>query len=743
MRRPRAYGLCLALLFCAAVALSALLPAWAWAAQDAGTQLTVGVPIDRCPVFYRDARTGEVTGIGVDLMESAAQSAGFTVSFKPVEEKTLKDALDSDAYDVIMPFGSAITSSSGKPTVVSDNLIQTPFTLVTADKREIPQLNELHVGMLSSLGGVAETVQQLYPQVVIDLYDSMPACVSALRAGEVDALLHNSYVWSYVLQKPSYADLTVQPSTMFSMDFRAGTLDTPQGRALIERLNQGIATLDDTRRQAIVLDHTSRRLYQYDLGDYLYQYGAVLFLGTSLFAALVIITLQKRRTLRLEQEEKMRQILFHDPLTGAYSLNGFRLRVEELLNAHPDVPYLLTYTNIKGFKYVNESLGREAGDELLRYWVQATQKVLSDEEAMGRVDGDHFAVLERNGGAERLEHTNSSVIDSVRNYFVGRGMEQPLHVCGGIYVLTPEDYQQINVDCMLDYARSAEKHVRATRDDGYEIYKPQQWETGRRMADIVDHLPKALSSGEVQVWYQPQVDYATGRIDGAEALCRWNHSKLGWICPGEFIPVLEQHGLIHQLDFSVWEQACKDLQRWNQQGKRRQLSVNVSRRDIRESQDVAAELARLVQRYELDFSQLRVEITESAYVEDHDLIIRTTARLRELGFQVEMDDFGSGYSSLNMLKQVTVDRIKLDLLFLASEGDPERGRIIVSHVIQMVESLGMELIAEGVETEEQARFLLSQGCSHMQGYYFHKPMPVQEFERVADESAADEGVARG
>jgi len=158
---------------------------------------------------------------------------------------------------------------------------------------------------------------------------------------------------------------------------------------------------------------------------------------------------------------------------------------------------------------------------------------------------------------------------------------------------------------------------------------------------------------------------------------------------------------------------------------------------------VAAELAQLVQRYELDFSQLRVEITESAYVEDHDLIIRTTARLRELGFQVEMDDFGSGYSSLNMLKQVTVDRIKLDLLFLASEGDPERGSIIVSHVIQMVESLGMELIAEGVETEEQARFLLSQGCSHMQGYYFHKPMPVQEFERVADESAADEGVARG
>ena len=692
--------------------------------------LIVGVPVDRCPVFYVDADTGESVGIGVDLMRAAAEAAGYRVTFRCITEETLKDALDSPAYDVLMPFGSAITSAAGRGSVVSENLTQTPFTLVTEGRRELPRLNALRVGMLRSLGGGAETVLQLFPGIQISMYDTMAESVKALRNKQVDALLHNSYVWSYVLQKPSYSNLSVQPSAMFSMDFRAGAIDTPENRVVIERLNGGIAQLTDTLRQAVVLDHTSRKLYRYTLSDYLYQYGALFVLGALLFIARGVIAVMRMRAIRQEHEAKLRHLIDHDALTGALSLDGFRKRVAALLREHPDVPYLLSYNNIKNFKYINDSLGMAAGDELLRFWVRRTMETLSDQETIGRVGGDHFAVLRRTGGETLLSQDETEVLNPVRNYFVDRGKEKRVQICSGVYVLEPEDYAQIDVDHMLDFARVAEKRVRDAHKEGYIFYNPEQWEKGKRVADVVSHLPEAIRSGELRVWYQPQVDFETGRVIGAEALCRWNHAKLGWLKPSEFIPTLEESGLIYELDCFVWDRVCQDLARWNASGRRLSVSVNLSRTDIQEERNIPGHFYDLIQKYGLTADQLHVEITETAFAEDPALLLRTTRLLREFGFQVEMDDFGSGYSSLHMLKAVPVDRIKLDLAFLNGEGDPDKGRVIVSYVIQMVRLLGMDLIAEGVESLAQAQFLKSRGCNEMQGFYFYKPMSVQDFEAV-------------
>lgn len=692
--------------------------------------LRVGVPADRCPIFYRDPDTNEIRGIGADLMRAAAEKAGFTAVITTVRENTLKAALDSDEYDVILPFGSAVESASGHPSVVSDNLFRTPFTLVTVGGRAISSPEKLTVGMHQALAAGAETVHSLYPSMTIVLYESMDECVKALRSGALDALLHNSYVWSYVLQKPSYNDLKVQPSAMFSMDFRAGTRDTPEGRALIERLNGGIARIEETQRQAIILDYTSRRLYRNDFSDYLYQYGLYLLLTVLLVIAISVIAYQRIATVRAEHEKKLRRMIDTDPMTGAYSLNGFRKRVEELLHAHPDIPYLLTYNNIKDFKYINDSRGRETGDEVLRFWAQKLQSSLTEEEAMGRVAGDRFAILCRARDEEELIREDRELLEPVRNYFVRRGENNRLQVSRGVYVLTPEDYRHARVDHMLDCAHMAEKRVRQTRSDGYDFYNPEQWEKGKRTAEITSHLSEAVASGEIQVWYQPQVNYHRQKITGAEALCRWNHASLGLLSPTEFIPVLEQAGLIHELDRYVWETVCRDLRRWNAMGVRQSVSVNLSRFDIRDDRNIAEYFAGLVRTYEVEPEQLRIEITETAYVDNPGLLIRTTETLRELGFQVEMDDFGSGYSSLHMLKELPVDRVKLDLYFLTETGDQERGRIIVRSMIQMGKSLGMKLIAEGVENVEQARFLQESGCSEMQGFYFYRPMTQQDFEKL-------------
>ena len=267
--------------------------------------------------------------------------------------------------------------------------------------------------------------------------------------------------------------------------------------------------------------------------------------------------------------------------------------------------------------------------------------------------------------------------------------------------------------------------------DGFEFYNPKQWRIGKLIAEVVGHLPKALKNGEVQVWYQPQVDYETGKIIGAEALCRWNPAQKGWISPAEFIPALEEAGLIYDLDRYVWDKVCQDLRRWKEEGSHRTVSVNLSRSDFAKDRNIPDHFKALIERYGLTPDQLHIEITETAYVDHPELLVDTTDQLRAYGFQVEMDDFGSGYSSLNMLKEVQLDRIKLDLRFLTETGDADRGRVIITHVIRMAQSLGMNLIAEGVEHEEQARFLQSQGCSEMQGYYFYKPMPCREFEEIA------------
>lgn len=700
------------------------------ASGDSSELLTVGVPADRCPVFYLDEKTNEIIGIGIELMRAAAENAGYTVRFIRITEETLKEALDNRDYDVVMPFGSAISSTSGQPTVVSDNLFQTPFTLVTKGSRRHPDFNNLKVGMLRSQGGVTETVRQMYPGMEIRMYETMQECVKALREGKVDALLHNSYVWSYVLQKPSYEDLTIQPSAVFTMDFRAGTRDNSEGRAVIERLNRGITGLTESQRQAIALDYTSRKLYRFDFSDYLYQYKWILLFGGLFLVLLILAIIHRQRRIRIRHEEKMQELLNTDPLTGVLSMNGFRKRAGELIRAHPDIPYLISFNNIKNFKYINESPGRAAGDDLLLFWVRKSREHMTEEETMGRITADRFAILHRASGEEKFIQDIRDVADPVRNYFIDRGKETPVRFCSGIYVLTPKDYQEIDVDRMLDCARIAERKVRDTCKDGYEFYNPDQWQKGQKISDICNHLQTAIESGEIQIWYHPQVCFENGKIIGAEALCRWNHSRIGWISPAEFIPLLEESDLIYELDSFVWESVCKDLQKWNRQGNCRSVSVNLSRCDIREDRNIPAQFDNLIRTYGLTPNQLRIEITETAFAENSDLVIRTTIRLRELGFQVEMDDFGSGYSSLHMLKDVPVDRIKLDLLFLSASGNPEKGKIIVSYMIQMIRSLGLSVIAEGVEKISQARFLQSHGCSEMQGFYFYKPMPAKEFEAI-------------
>ena len=429
----------------------------------------------------------------------------------------------------------------------------------------------------------------------------------------------------------------------------------------------------------------------------------------------------------------MQQLVDTDVLTGVLSLDGFRKRVTELIKENSDLPYIVSYNNIKDFKYINEQVGRAEGDKFLKFWAERSAEVINENEAIGRINADHILVFRVIGDDERIKHDAEYVFEPVKDYFINQGKNVKVRLTSGIYVLTPEDFENIDVDRMIDFAKMAENRADISKG-GFELYNPKQWEKGRIKAEIISRLSLALTTNEIEVWYQPQVDYVTGKITGAEALCRWKHPDNGYISPGDFIPTLEESGHILELDCYVWEKVCQDLHRWNEQGFHRCVSVNLSRYDISGHDDISEVFISLVNKYDISVDQLHIEITETAYVEDSQLLISTSEKLRDYGFQVEMDDFGSGYSSLNMLKDVIVDRIKLDLHFMTNTGNQEMGKIILQHVIQMIEDLNVSVIAEGVETIEQAEYLQNIGCSEMQGYYFYKPMPVAEVEMVFQNS---------
>ncbi len=264
--------------------------------------IVIGVPTDRPPMIYIDAKSGSVTGIGAELLKAAAEDAGYNIIFKSIGNSTLKEALDNDEFDLVMPLGSNITSATGQNSIVSEALLQTPMTLLTVGNKEIPEIKNIKVGMIKTQAGVVESINKLHLGMEIILYDNIDESIEALIKGEVDALLNNSYIWSYILQKPEYSHFTIQPTTMILMDFRVGALDSPESREIINNLNKSIIKVPDAKKQAVVLDHTTRKLYKYTIYDYLHQYS-IFFAGLLVITLIVYIYVrQLRRAKRIAEE---------------------------------------------------------------------------------------------------------------------------------------------------------------------------------------------------------------------------------------------------------------------------------------------------------------------------------------------------------------------------------------------------------------------------------------------------------
>ena len=426
------------------------------------------------------------------------------------------------------------------------------------------------------------------------------------------------------------------------------------------------------------------------------------------------------RTIELYEDRDTLHWTERDQLTGLYNKEFFYRYAAQLDANHPDEPTDAIVLNINHFHIINDRYGKLYGDEVLK-----------------QVAGKALEIVERRGGIASRSEADTFLIycPHVMDYdaffeTVSGNLNQDgsrVRLRMGAYANADK---ALDIERRFDRAKLAADRVKNSVTNVIGLYDSSMHEEELLSEQLIEDFPTAIREHQFQVYYQPKFDVRPSEpvLASAEALVRWQHPKLGMVSPGVFIPLFENNGLIPTLDQYVWCEAAKQVRDWKERlGIPLPVSVNVSRIDLYDPL-LVDKLEEIVRQNGLSNEDLLLEITESAYTENSDQIISTVKTLQKLGFRIEMDDFGSGYSSLNMLSALPIDALKLDMSFVRNAFRERKDTRLLEVMILLAESFGVTTIAEGVETAEQMFTLKMMGCDIIQGYYFSKPLPAKEFE---------------
>ncbi len=435
-----------------------------------------------------------------------------------------------------------------------------------------------------------------------------------------------------------------------------------------------------------------------------------------LYAFITNVTKEKKA------EDDLRLAAYFDPLTGLYNRCAFIKNAQCMLDENPRLEFSVMKLDIANFKVINDILGREVGDKILIIIADVLRKLVGRDGVYARFFADNFMIMMPY--SERSVHPQV-ILDTVQRAIMKSGeISHEIQMYIGVYRTTDHT---LSAENMIDRASMACRSVNGSFCEHIAYYDEKIRRSMLERQEITDESRRALENGEFYVCYQPVYGIKAKKFVSAEALVRWNHPTKGIISPAKFIPVFEKNGFIAELDLYVLEQVCI------YQKKRRDnglppfpISVNVSRMSLY-NPNLFSIISDLTTKYQVDPKYFRIEITESAYNDNPQQLLETVGRLRGKCYPVLMDDFGSGYSSLNTLKDIPIDILKLDMKFM--QGFEKNGKvgIIVTAISRMSKWLNVPMLTEGVETKEQYDFLRSIGCSYIQGFYFSRPVPERDF----------------
>lgn len=423
------------------------------------------------------------------------------------------------------------------------------------------------------------------------------------------------------------------------------------------------------------------------------------------------------------KKQRIQNLLYVDDLTGGNTLARFKMEIESRIQQH-DKNIAIIKMDLDDFKLVNELFGYDEGDKVLCFVSRTLREGCRDGEFVGRSDADRFYMLLLYEEEREVRQRILKIAENIQRLRLSETLEYLLHPVFGVYYVETWDD---NIEDMLDCASLAHNMAKQAKNGVYKIYTNEIKEKELQKKQLSDQIEHAYRNHEFVVYYQPKYDSRTRKLAGAEALVRWRREDGQMVSPGFFVPLAEESGFVCKLDEYVFREVCLAQKRWMDKGLGIvPVSVNLSRRHL-DNPEFIDEYKAILDESGVPIEYIQLEITESAMFEKKDEFVQIMEKLHDLGFIILMDDFGTGYSSLMMLKSIPIDVMKLDKSFV-DDYDDERGERIIRCVMRMAQDLRIAITAEGVETEAQYKFLTSVGCDTIQGYYFARPMPEEEYE---------------
>ncbi|MCC0645087.1 MULTISPECIES: EAL domain-containing protein [unclassified Clostridioides] len=431
-----------------------------------------------------------------------------------------------------------------------------------------------------------------------------------------------------------------------------------------------------------------------------------------------------------ENNKELEKLAFTDQTTGGMNRTQFNIIANEIISLSPAGTYTLVWLNMQKFKLINDLAGNIAGDKLLKYIYNCIKLHLNEGEFVTRIFADNFTLLLKED-KKNINSRLNAIVTHINRFNDNKDYKYMLYFTAGAYIINDTSLEITKIQDRANVASKSIKNIENHELCIFNFYSKSDKEKLILEKNIENRMYEALEKKEFQVYLQPKLELSTQVICGAEALVRWVHPVEGIMPPNEFIPLFEKNGFIVQLDLYVFEEVCSTLRKWIDSGLNAvKISVNMSRYHF-SFKDFINAYKEIAEKYSIPPHLIEIEITETIVFKDVKVFSEIINEIHKNGFKCSIDDFGSGYSSINMLKDIYVDTIKLDRAFFKSERlDSQRERDIIVSIIDLSKKLNMTTVAEGIETNFQKNFLREINCDMLQGYVFSKPLPIKDFEKL-------------
>lgn len=682
--------------------------------------LKVAYAKDCFPMQYRDEKTGEAAGVYVDVLRKIGKYSGFEFEFVPASSpsETIR-MVNQDKADLAIAVYSSETSRQEYNLACTFPYINCDIAVVARRGDNVEKKEDIVAAVPNGYTGYMMYLKEKYPKWKISNYNKSDGCIEAVDMGKTDiALVDGLYLQSY--SGPAmWENLAVVSGMGMEMPLSIGA-KANCAEELLLILNKAIMKITDEDLREARTNNTAENSQPFDLRVWLRKNLPFLLGMLAFFAAITFFVLHRK-------EVYYRRLAMKDDLTGVWNRNKFIKEAERLLNHNKNKEYYLISTDVDKFKYINDTFGYSTGDEVLKEEARQFARIFGNQGIYARIAADEFVGMIENDGTEcekfltrKLQEFETNMQEYSNQYF-------RIQIKIGIYKIEKRD-SEARITEYIDRANIAKKRIKGNLNQIIAYFDD---ETAKRSAlenEIESKMEKALENREFCVYYQPKYNLRTEVIEGAEALVRWIDPDKGMIGPNLFIPLFEKNGFIIRLDFYVYEEVCRHLQKWIKEGRRVvPISVNVSRAHLG-TPNFIPDLVTLLKKYEVPVELIELELTESVFSDDEEAMKKMVLTLRNIGFRISIDDFGSGYSSLNLLKQIPADVLKIDRGFLEEVEESIKSKIIIAQVVSMARKINIHTVCEGVETKKQADFLKEIHCDLAQGYLFSKPLPLAEFE---------------